>query len=276
MQEIAELGWSGERRPRGVVQIKNNVQRAIYEIREIFGHEIILNRRATYRLNTEYVLRPGHSERSPERREPIVLPDSFEAHIRRLLQEAKESEDFLRGVLWGNHAALVLRENSDELLETVQSGRQIRLVCADGQLAVDIIAQMIWKYGRVSDFCDRFRGWIEMAVMTLPLGAGVAWIDRHEDRSRLHAGGPDNVTALLGNGPSVNAFLAPLEERMAQLRAMANGSRPLLFVDRFDSTLAGQAGMLWTYFKTKIDGAATLDPALILSGSETLCGPSKE
>lgn len=265
MRELAERGWNPDRRPRDVLQIKNNVQRAIYEIRMKLGRDLILNEGSTYRLNEQYL----ETALTPEGRvasEPVLIPESFDSQIRNLLREAKDTRDLRSLVIWGTRAALTLRESSDEMLEAALAGRNIRLVCSEGQIAVDIVAQMMWKHSEPPEaFCRRLCSWIEFDVMANQPGTGAAWLSLREADSRLHMALDSGKMEILATGPGVEAYLGPLEKRIDQVRASTLPYKPLILVDKFDRTLDGLSEKLWQYFETMSDDPLKMDVRVLIS-----------
>lgn len=263
MRELAEKGWAPDRRPQDALQIKNNVQRVIYELRMKLGRDFVLNEGSTYRLNPQLV-EVGNPSRI--QKNTVDIPKRLDSQIRNLLREIRDSADLRHATLWGTELALTLRENTDELLEAAQAGRNLRIVCAEAEVAVDIVSQMLWKYGEGLDsFCQRFRGWIELIVLSYPLGAGVAWIGLREPESRLLSLGSSGTLDVIASGIAASTYIAPLEARILQLRARLLPDQPLIVLDSFDRTLDGYGDRLWHYFQTKVDDTAGVDATMLIS-----------
>jgi hypothetical protein len=245
MSQIASAGWEDE---LDQLQIKNNVQRAIYEIRQQFGRDAIIRQANNYRLDlNELDHRLRQKDRStPDREfEPRGSAAGFTQRIGAVLAQASGATTLNRLLLWGPQSLLGMIEHSSPLYDAIRSRRLIQVGSgvADGRLAVDVVKALLYSTDGIGlrDLHKQCAGSFHIALARACLGSGICWIDHQTDRSFVEHAGLGGALIRVGEGsPAVSVSM----DFVRCFLPDESATHPLIVVDRLDQTLSGYVELL--------------------------------
>lgn len=235
MSEIANLAFG--QRDRSSAQVKNLIQRSIYEIRQKFGRDVVLSRGAQYRLQVE----------APEA--PVVLPaveeqavkwqagrwGQFGSRICELLRlaQGEKGATLSRLVLFGDDAVNCVSDFPDELQAVLRVFRAVQFFCPDLRVVVHCLDRLS-SGGPSSLDLREYAGLLKIVVTPVPGIAGVAWIDQFEGQSFVELGTPTSSPLRVVSGAAAHRFLVHYDARLAMLSGDGSPSAQPLRIDRFD------------------------------------------
>ncbi len=237
MTVIAEGAWDEDREGAWEpLQIKNNVQRAVHEIRSILGRDIITSRGPTYRLSLpDLELRILADAYGNGAGKPAQVTIGFDQRVGDVLLQAQSSTTLTVLWFWGARSVLALREYWDRVDSVLQANQRVRILAPSGQGAVELLTQLIWgaNLGSPVEFSNRFEGQLQILVSPLVSGAGFGWIDQRDASSIIEISDLEGAAVSLGKGSAVTAFFSSHEAQMVRLFGLGNSPRPMILLDQF-------------------------------------------
>lgn len=236
MQEIAAQAfgqpeWSASK-------IKNVVQRSIYEIRQRFGRDSIVNHGAQYRLELPAApaAQPPTQWEAPEGAGQFTSGPGFPARVREVLERAasKEGSPLSRLTFFGDGAVTAVEECASQLASALRACKTVRILGPDAQQIIDLLLKCSAAFDGQLDYLD---GFLELFVTACPGSAGFAWVDRHDDNCTVELCGALAKPTVIAVGGEARAYLQRSDDRWNQMEAEFKPPYRTLRLDAYDLLL---------------------------------------
>jgi hypothetical protein len=236
MREIADFAFGpGDRNP---AQIKNLVQRSIYEIRQRFGRDAVLSRGPHYRLQPG-IFSPSARVAGPNL-EPFeataVSEDAFASRIREVLSQARgASGDDLRClVFFGSEAVSSLADAHNDLGNLLLTFRTVRVLCPDLEPTFHLLQKLAKFVQEQHRHLSDYAAFLQILVTPCPGAAGLGWIDKHEAGCFVEISGVRREPVTVATEAIARHFFGHYEERWALLAEQFGANPHPLLIDSLD------------------------------------------
>jgi hypothetical protein len=235
MHEIADLAFGpGERNPS---QIKNLVQRSIYEIRQRFGRDAVLSRGPHYRLQPGMFLSARGAGQGLESFDATTASgDAFAARIREVLRAATgEKGDKLRClVFFGSEAASSLADVHEDLGNLLLAFRRVRVLCPDLKPSLHLLEKLAKFVQKRDRHLRDYAAFLQILVTPCPGAAGLGWINSDGPGCFVELSGVRREAVTVATETDALHFFGHYEERWTLLEEQFGANPHPLLIDSLD------------------------------------------